>query len=163
MIKITTNVDSVIAHLKKYRDNINPKIKIFLERLGNIGVDTATIKFNTAQYDGDKQVDVSPIEWVSDTSIKIRASGASVLFVEFGSGLKAVFSHPQAEEFGYGAGTWSENEALGGKGHWADPKGWYYEHGKISHGNPPARAMYDAGKAMREQIGTIAAEVFKYD
>ena len=30
-----------------------------------------------------------------------------------------------------------------------------------THGNPPARAMYDAGKAMRERIVEIAREVYK--
>ena len=30
----------------------------------------------------------------------------------------------------------------------------------LTHGNPPARAMYEASKAMREQIMVIAREVF---
>ena len=33
----------------------------------------------------------------------------------------------------------------------------------ITHGNPPARAMYDAGKEMREQVRAIAKEVFGND
>nr|DAM07872.1 MAG TPA: hypothetical protein [Caudoviricetes sp.] len=30
----------------------------------------------------------------------------------------------------------------------------------MTHGNPPARAMYEASKAMREEIKKIAKEVF---
>ena len=161
MIRITTNVDTVILQLKQYRQNLNAKIRTFIERLGNLGVNTAEIKYRTAKYDGENDVLVLA-EWESDTSLRIVASGEAVLFIEFGSGLGG-YGHPQAKEFGYGPGTYSDNEAIGGKGHWTDPDGWYYRHGEKSHGNPPARAMYDAGKEMRSQIVQIAREVFAND
>ena len=159
MIRITSNVDTVIAQLKRYRDGLNAKIHTMLERLAAIGVDVAEVQFRTARYDGNKDIAVSGPVWISDNKLVVTASGSSVLFVEFGSGIQ-MEEHPLASEFGYGPGTWSDNEALGGKHHWDDPKGWYYEHGKKSHGNPPARAMYDAGKEMRKRIIEIAREVF---
>ena len=58
-----------------------------------------------------------------------------------------------------GPGTWSL-DSDSGKGHWDDPEGWYYEHGKKSHGNPPAMAMYDAAQTMVAELTTIAREVF---
>ena len=146
-MRITSNIDTVIAQVKQYRDKLNDRIRLLLEKLGEIGVNTAAIKFRSAKYDGNNDVDVT-IEWSDENTLRIVASGGSVLFIEFGSGLGG-YGHPQAGELGYGPGTWSDNEALGGKHHWDDPKGWYYEHGQKSHGNPPARAMYDAGKEMR--------------
>ena len=160
-MRITSNVDNVILQLKRYKNDLNAKIRLFIERLGQIGVNTAQIMYHTAVYDGDKDVEVSA-EWTSDTALRVAASGKSVLFIEFGSGLGG-YGHPQASQFGYGPGTYSDNEALGGKHHWADPNGWYYRHGEKSHGNPPSRAMYDAGKEMRERIMQTAKEVFAHD
>lgn len=161
MIRITSNAKTVIDQLRQYKQSLNGKIRIFVERLGSLGVNTAAIKFRAAEYDGDNDVNVSA-EWIGDTSLRVVASGESVLFIEFGSGLGG-YGHPQAKEFGYGPGTYSDNELIGGKGHWTDPEGWYYRHGEKSHGNPPARAMYDAGKEMRLQIVQIAREVFAND
>lgn len=161
MIRITSNAKTVIVQLRQYKQSLNGKIKIFVERLGSLGVNTAAIKFRAAKYDGDNDVNVSA-EWIGDTSLRVVASGEAVLFIEFGSGLGG-YGHPQAKEFGYGPGTYSDDESIGGKGHWTDPEGWYYRHGEKSHGNPPARAMYDAGKEMRLQIVQIAREVFAND
>jgi hypothetical protein len=85
----------------------------------------------------------------------IYAEGESVAFVEFGSGIKYGYGHPQAGEFGVGPGTYPD-----GKGHWDDPKGWWYGHGQHSYGNPPAMAMYRAVEQMTEDITRIAREVF---
>lgn len=160
-MKITSNAKTVISQLRQYKSGLNTKIHILIERLGNIGVNTANLKYSTAAYDGDKDVEVTA-EWIGNTTLRVIASGETVLFIEFGSGLGG-YGHPQAKEFGYGPGTYSDNEAVGGKHHWADPKGWYYEHGKKSHGNPPSRAMYDAGKEMRMRIIQTAQEVFSHD
>jgi len=88
----------------------------------------------------------------------IYAEGEAVAFIEFGSGARDGYGHPKAGELGFGPSTWSLSEE--GKGHWDNPDGWYYEHGKKSHGNPPAMAMYDAVQAMTAEITTIAREVF---
>lgn len=149
-------LDAVIRRLENLVDSLETKKKDFLQRLADIGVDTAKIHFSNASYDGDRTVDVDPA-WIDDNTIVVQASGKSVLFIEFGSGLIG-YGHELAEQFGYGPGTWSDSEQ--GKGHWADPKGWYYEHGKKSYGNPPARAMYEASKEMRRQMLDIAREVF---
>lgn len=159
-MKITTNADTVIKQLKSYRDGINGKLHTLMERLAAVGITKADMTFRTAEYDGDNDVEVTGPEWIGENVLQIVASGETVLFIEFGSGLIGD-GHPQAADFGYGPGTFSDNEALGGKGHWDDPKGWYYRHGEKSHGNPPARAMYEAGKEMRLRIREIAAEVFR--
>lgn len=159
MFQIQINgIDAVIRRLENYANNLETKKKTFLERLADIGVNTAEINFSRAQYDGDGTVDVDK-GWIDDNTIAVQASGNSVLFIEFGTGLPAAADvHEWGEKTGYVAGSWSDSEQ--GKGHWQDPGWWYYEHGKRSSGNPPARAMYEASKEMRENIIKIAREVF---
>ena len=93
-------------------------------------------------------------------------------FIEFGSGVHYVEQHPKASEMGAVRGGYGQNKGL--KDTWAyygDPgtngepaKGKKGEKGLVfTHGNPPARAMYDAGKEMRERIAEIAREVFMND
>lgn len=157
---------SLIAKLKRHRADIEEKKKKFLEELAYIGIDTATAVFEDAstEYDGDFDVIVQQVPmWIDDNRLAVMASGKSILFVEFGTGLVGYGQDDYADSFGYGPGTWSDNPEKGGKGHWDDPAGWYYEHGKISHGNPPARAMYDSSKTMRGEIVRIAREVFRGD
>ena len=151
------SINNAIKELHKYSAWITQKEKEFRLRLAQIGADVARIQFSKAVYDGTNDVTVR----VDDTGsvAVIYAEGESVMFIEFGSGLIG-YGHPQADEFGFGPGTWSDDEDKGGKGHWDNPKGWYYAHEKKSHGNPPAMAMYKALEAMTEQITQIAKEVF---
>lgn len=159
MIKITSNVDKVLKQVRQYRDELQNKMRLFLEKLGGIGVNTANVRFSTARYDGDNDVIVD-FQWLDENKLVVSATGKAVTFIEFGSGIMADFTD-YAMQYGYGPGSWSDNEALGGKHHWQDLNGWYYEHGKKTIGNPPARAMYDAGKEMRNRIAEIAREVWK--
>lgn len=159
-MKVEINgIDALIRKLEAKRDSLEEKKRLFMERLAQIGVDTARVNFSKAIYDGNNDVVVETV-WQDDHTLSVSASGTSVLFIEFGSGLIG-YGHELAGSMKYGPGTWSDSEL--GKGHWQDEKGWYYEHGKKSHGNPPARAMYEASKEMRERIKQIAAEVFGND
>lgn len=160
---------SAAGRLKKYRDGLAGKMHIFLERLAAVGISTAGVRFEHAQYDGvnDVTVDGAP-EWLSDTRLAITARGQAVAFIEFGTGVHYVEEHPKAAELGLERGTYGQ-----GKGS-RDLWGYYGEPGTngkvirttergqvvLTHGNPPARAMYEAGRDMRARISEIAAEVF---
>jgi hypothetical protein len=117
----------------------------------------ASIKFSRAIYNGSNDISVR----VDDTGsvAVIYAEGESVAFIEFGSGMKYGYGHPQADEFGFGPGTWSDGDQ--GKGHWDNPKGWYYGSGQHSYGNPPAMAMWGAVREITENVTRIAKEVFR--
>lgn len=151
-------LQEAIDHLKRYQNYLDSKLHLIIERLGNEGIEVARASYTSAQYDGEKDISVT-MEWVSDTEGYVVASGTKVLFIEFGTGLIG-YGHPQASEFGYGPGTWSDNESLGGKHHWKDPEGWYYAHGLKSKGNPPSMSMYNAGKEMHSRVEAIVKEVF---
>lgn len=152
-------LDKTISAIKEYKASLEIKQKRMLEKLAEIGIKEADMCFHSVHYDGEYDISLFPV-WVDDNTLAVTAQGSSLLFIEFGSGLIG-YGHPLAEEKGYGPGTWSDNESLGGKGQWDNPAGWIYAHDENrSFGNEPARGMYNASKKMRNNIATIAREVF---
>ena len=171
-ITVTTNADKVIKQITARQNAWERKLHRFLSELAKIGIETADVKFRTAQYDGtnDTIVEKTPV-WTSPTTLKIVASGRSITFIEFGSGVHYTEEHPKANELGMIRGAYGHG--LGKFDSWrykGDPgtNGEVIQKGKhkgevLTHGNPPARAMYDAGKEMRENVVKIAKEVFRHD
>ena len=149
-------IKAAAQELRRYAEWLDRKETELIAKLAERGRSVASIKFSGAQYDGVNDVSVR-VDNTGSVAV-IYAEGEAVAFIEFGSGAAMGYGHPQAGEHGFGPGTWSTGES--GKGHWDDPNGWYYEHGKKSHGNPPAMAMYDAVQAMTAEITSIAREVF---
>lgn len=160
-MKITSNIDTVIKQIQQHRDNMDAKMHTVLERLAEIGIDIATVRFQTAQYDGNNDVEVSGPEWISETQLLISATGSSVTFIEFGSGVEQPAYHDQltATKLGFIRGEYGKGR--GKRRAW----GYYDDAGElvITHGNPPARAFYDAEKEMMERATEIVWEVFRND
>jgi len=155
-IQMDLNAKSInrgIKELQKYKAWIERKEAELRIRLATLGATVASIQFARALYNGNNDVSVR----VDDTGsvAVIYAEGEAVAFIEFGSGVRYGYGHPQAGEFGMGPGTYPD-----GKGHWDNPKGWWYGSGQHSYGNPPAMAMYQAVQQMTEEITKIAREVF---
>lgn len=151
------NIEAAVQEMRRYAEWVERKEAELISKLAERGKNVASVKFASAQYDGNNDVSVR-VDNTGSVAV-IYAEGEAVAFIEFGSGLIGG-GHPLAGEHGLGPGTWSTDEELGGKGHWDDPNGWYYAHGKKSHGNPPAMAMYDAVQTMVAELTTIAREVF---
>jgi len=149
-------IEAAAQELRRYAEWLERKENELLTKLAERGRDVASVKFASAKYDGTNDVSVR-VDSTGSVAV-IYAEGEAVAFIEFGSGARDGYGHPKAGELGFGPSTWSLSEE--GKGHWDNPDGWYYEHGKKSHGNPPAMAMYDAVQAMTAEITTIAREVF---
>ncbi len=136
--------------LKEYDRWLKKKSEELCKRLAEMGAQKAEINFSAAYYDGneDHAITVEP----RDGGYAVIASGSTVLFVEFGSGLIG-YGHP--EPHGMGPGTYP------GKGHWDDPDGWWYAHGKKSHGNPPNMPMYNTVKELEQELARVVKEVFE--
>jgi hypothetical protein len=147
------SINRGIREVQRYKEWVMRKEKELRTELAALGATVASIQFSRAIYNGSNDVTVR----VDDTGTVavIYAEGESVAFIEFGSGIKYGYGHPQAGEFGVGPGTYPD-----GKGHWDNPKGWWYGHGQHSYGNPPAMAMYDAVQKMTEEVTRIARGVF---
>lgn len=170
MLKVT-GLKETIAWLEKQKKAIPDKRKVFFERLAEIGVETATLKFSEAIYDGTNDVKVEPYTWQGDKLI-IEATGKSVLFIEFGSGVTySSPAHPLADDYGYDRGGYGFH--LGKMGSWrykGNPgtDGHVLKRGKhkgevVTYGNPANMAMYHAEQEIRQQIAEIARQVFKFD
>ena len=152
-----SGIQKIQDELVVYRKWQEEKARELAERLASLGATVASIRFSRAVYTGKKDVDVSVEELPN--GYKVKADGESVLFIEFGSGVTYGYGHPEAGEFGMGPGTYPD-----GKGHWDDPKGWYLPKsagGGHTFGNPPAMPMYEARKAIEQELPRIVKEVFR--
>lgn len=165
------NLAKVRKQLEDYSKGIKEKCRKMQEYLAGIGINHARFYFAKAQYDGKNDVKVadSP-EWIDEKTLRIRAYGSTILFIEFGTGVHyASESHPLADEFGYARGGY-------GLGNGAFDS-WYYTgepgtNGEVisegessrktvlTHGNPANRSMYNAGKDMRRAILETARYIF---
>lgn len=163
-MKITVNpfdpksVDNAIQMVKQYKRDFEAKESEFLRQLAEIGVRVAQSGFATADYDGVNDVVVS-MERTSN-GYSVVASGKTVGFIEFGTGVK----HPEWDntDMDYTPpkhGTY-------GKGQGKNPHGWWFRQndgGRATHtyGNTPAEAMRTARDEMVENVIRIAREVWR--
>ena len=167
---ITVNVngiDETIARLETYRRGIEDRARELCRRLAQYGLVLANVRFDSAIYDGtpDWKVDV---EQRDENTYVIKALGASVVFMEFGTGVVYPDDHPQAAAFGmvrggYGKGHGSQNTW----GYYGEPGSHGYEHIKangktaiLTHGNPANMPMYNTTQDLKREIERIAREVF---
>lgn len=167
-----TGLDSTLRYLKRLRSDLDKKQKEMLQRLSEIGLEDARLGFMTAVYDGINDVSCH-VEWDGNICY-IVAEGEKVLFIEFGSGI-SYFEHPRQDlvsphgTFGQGKGANSSGWVYRGemgtypteasfipKDRQGNPKPGLVR----TKGNPPARAMYDAGEKIETMIIQIAREVF---
>lgn len=171
MIKIT-GLDKTLRKLKAVRKKMPALKKQFMERLADVGIDIASVGFKSAQYDGDNDVVVDEAEWQDDNTLVLSAKGEAVAFIEFGTGVTYVETHPWASEVGavrgeYGQGKGSQrswgyygNPGTDGEIKRVDP-----EKGNLvlTKGNPASMSMYEAYKEMQDKAFEIAKEVYGFD
>ncbi len=151
------SIGKAANELRKYAAWVTQKEKELRDRLAMLGASVASIQFARAIYTGSNDVTVR-VDNTGSVAV-IYAEGEAVVFIEFGAGAKYGYGHPQAGEFGYGPGTWSDGPE--GKGHWDNPSGWWFGSGQHTYGNPPAMAMYKAVQEIAENVTEIAREVFR--
>ena len=165
-------LNNVIKDLKREKRNLEPLVKVFMERLFQEGFNTADITFREAIYAGTNDVTVLEPYWEDDTLV-LSAQGHAVAFIEFGTGVHYDYpdDYPADKKQGVDArGTYGHGlgKLKGGWRYKGDPgnEGWVIPSGKhkgevLTMGNPPARAMLNAGITIRDRVREIAREVFK--
>ena len=171
-IRVTLGqIGNAIKKIEGYQKRFKEKQQLFLQRLAELGVAEASIRFKDADYPGTNDVVVETPVWISENRIAIRATGHSVTFIEFGTGVTYTDQHEKASELGFTRGGYGKGQ---GKN-----KFWLYrgEVGKgnlatestavpglnITRGNPPNRCLWETDKVIRARIAEIAREVFKSD
>lgn len=152
------SITDALKKVRKYQQDFQAKEQEFVKRLAEIGVRVAQTGFAVADYDGVNDVTVSMMPTASGYSV--IASGKTVGFIEFGTGVK----NPEWDDTGMdytppAHGTY-------GKGQGANPRGWWFKQNegaraRHTYGNQPAEAMRTARDEMVERVIQIAREVWK--
>ena len=160
-IDIDLSSDSFLnaaEQLKKYADSLQGKAETLVQKLGDIGVQSANFYL---EHDATGETRNS-IQFSKNGNEGTVSVGGAAVWIEFGTGVtKNSTKHPKASEIGMSDwGTY-------GKGHGADPNGWWYpgNDGKWHHtfGITSNPFMYSASQDMRRELKDIAREVFKSD
>lgn len=161
------SIDQAIRDLEDWKTNwLEDRCHKLLIELANYGAFYARTYFGQAIYDGDRNVKVSfEARNEEETAFAVIASGKSVLFIEFGSGVKYPDDHPKAHEMGMYRGVF-------GAGKGANQKGWTYygdpgsngrrvRDGVVrTYGNPANQCMYRSMQDLKENFEKIARRVF---
>lgn len=162
------SIQQGINDLKTYKKDIKAKMDELCYRLAQLGATVVSVNYGRVNPFVSKtgSVDYSVEVDRKGNRFTIRVSGEDVLFLEYGSGDRYGWGHPDttdAEGFvtegadaPYGPGTYSP------AGHWDDPNGWYVPgtHGRKSYGNYASAGMYNAKVEIEEQLKKIAEEIF---
>lgn len=152
------SVADALEQVQKYKKDFLVKEQEFVRRLAEIGVRVAKAGFSTADYDGINDVSVSMVQ--TKNGYSVVASGETVGFIEFGTGVKnPEWDNTDMDYTPPKHGTY-------GKGQGKNPRGWWFkqnEGGRARHtyGNPPAEAMRTARDEMVERVAHIAREVWR--
>ena len=151
------SITKALQQLEQYKKDFLAKEELFVKRLAEIGVSVASTGFATADYDGINDVVVT-IEH-SGNRAAVVASGETVGFIEFGTGVKFPEWNANGTEYT------PPKHGTYGKGFGARPHGWYFKQGEgaaqHTYGNQPAEAMRTARDVMIEKVVQIAREVWK--
>lgn len=152
------SINEAIKQLKEYKKDFLVKEQIFIKRLAEIGVSVASTGFSLADYDGTKDVVVTMEP--SGNRVKVIASGKTVGFIEFGTGVR----YPEWDNSGMEYTP--PKHGTYGKGMGTRPKGWWFTSSEgvasqHTYGNQPAEAMRTARDVMVERVIQIAREVWK--
>ena len=160
-------IDTLLREIERYTVWLKERSQILLDRLAQAGVEVASARFAKAAYDGTNDASVS-LETRGDGVRAVVAVGASVLFIEFGTGVTYPDNHPQAAELGMKRGEYGQGH--GKQSSW----GYYGDPGTngvvkmkkdgstvvITHGNPANMPMYETVKELEAMLPELVKEVF---
>lgn len=160
-------IDTLLREIESYTVWLKERSQVLLDRLAQAGFEVASARFAKAAYDGTNDASVS-LETRSEGVRAVVAVGASVLFIEFGTGVTYPDNHPQAAELGMKRGEYGQGH--GKQSSW----GYYGDPGTngvvkmkkdgstvvITHGNPANMPMYETVKELEAMLPNLVKEVF---
>lgn len=165
------DLNKLKKQIENYRDNELPgKCKEYVRRLAEIGLNTAEVYVNQSPIGKYVTLRIEDNTLVSGHQAILIATGevkksdgredfSTILAIEFGTGSYwNKEKHPQADELGYGPGTFP------GQIH-AFEDGWFYWDEKAgewryTHGIKATMPMHQADIAIISDVKRIAMEVF---
>ena len=160
-------IDTLLRDIERYTVWLKERSQVLLDRLAQAGFEVASARFAKAAYDGTNDASVS-METRGEGVRAVVAVGASVLFIEFGTGVTYPDNHPQAAELGMKRGEYGQGH--GKQSSW----GYYGDPGTngvvktkkdgstvvITHGNPANMPMYETIKELEAMLPKLVKEVF---
>lgn len=160
-------IDTLLREIESYTVWLKERSQVLLDRLAQAGFEVASARFAKAAYDGTNDASVS-LETRSEGVRAVVAVGASVLFIEFGTGVTYPDNHPKAAELGMKRGEYGQGH--GKQSSW----GYYGDPGTngvvkmkkdgstvvITHGNPANMPMYETVKELEAMLPDLVKEVF---
>lgn len=151
------SINAAIKQVEQYKQDLNRKTTELAQRLAAMGATEVSLGFSRAIYTGPMDYNVT-VEDMGNNKYRIIASGETILFAEFGTGVTYGDGHPLDDKFGYGPGTYpGQTHAMTGKG-WYLPKS---KGGGHTYGNPPNMPVYNTAKELRSEVERVAREVFR--
>lgn len=150
----------------RYIKELPKRVKAFEKALAEIGYDQFKVSYADPFYAGSNDIEVTWKE--TEKGFEVKASGTTVLFVEFGTGIYYPQDNPYASTYGFERGGYGNHQGLnevwvyrGEKGNrgWT-PKGETRTDVVATHGNESANALYKAEERISADIERIAREVF---
>lgn len=157
------SLDDAIRYLENYELNFNAKLKRFLERLGDIGIHEIDSRMAGITGDSDLEhyayIKVNQYGEYAEATLVLQ--GKDIAFIEFGAGIHyngsvGSAAYDWAAQHGYTIGSY-------GKGQGAKDY-WFYEDesgvSNMSQGTQAAKPLYSAEQKIKEQVRSIAKEVF---
>ena len=160
-------IDTLLREIESYTVWLKERSQVLLDRLAQAGFEVASARFAKAAYDGTNDASVS-LETRSDGVRAVVAVGASVLFIEFGTGVTYPDNHPQAAELGMKRGEYGQGHGKQSSwGYYGDPGTNGVVKAKkdgstvvITHGNPANMPMYETVKELEAMLPDLVKEVF---
>ena len=161
------SIDAAIRQVKTYRTWLKAKTELLLERLVQEGYQIASANFAKASYDGTNDASVS-VETRGPNVRAVVAVGASVLFIEFGTGVTYPDDHPEADRHGMRRGEYGQGKGKQTSwGYYGEPGTNGTPHVKgdktvvITKGNPANMAMYNTVQQLEQMLPSLVREVFR--
>lgn len=164
MIRVTSNINTVINQVKAYRNNLSAMTQRIINELvsrGEIIARSEVISLN-AVFTGNLANSIDHFYDAASRTGFVRCNAEYGMFVEFGTGVVGK-EHPYTgavmAEIGYryGGGTTYVQTADGRVGWYypADDGTWRFTEGQASR-----PFMYNAAQIMRREILPVARQVF---
>lgn len=157
------SIQNAINEVRKYQRELISKNEVFVRRLAELGIPIIDQNIAAAQGDSDKSHNtyIKINSFGSYSEAKLVVEGKSILFIEFGAGIRyngsaGTSPHPKGEEFGYTIGSYGKGQ--GSKDFWF----YYADTGEavMSHGTQSTMPVYKASMEIIQNIRRIAREVF---
>lgn len=157
------SIRNAINEIEVYKRQFIERNEAFVRRLAELGIPVIDQNIAAAQGDSDKSHNtyIKINSFGSYSEAKLVVEGKSILFIEFGAGIRyngssGTSPHPKGEEFGYTIGSYGKGQ--GSKDFWF----YYADTGEsvMSHGTEATMPVFRASQEIIQNIRRIAREVF---